>query len=153
MDLNITKKKMITFDINIEGTNSLNLDGYLRLNIEGIEYGFPVVIDDDIVTAEIPQLDNIIKEGYLKDGHVVKAKLEIVANNDTYIIPWKNEFIIKTPVKIEASIKDDKVANKIVVEVKKSNTKDMISEINKKNRKDARTRIGAFLDKEQDLQI
>ena len=104
--LNIRERKEIKFDINVSGVDPRDLRGALRLNIDRVEYGFPISISDGSIVSTIPALEDIIKKDMV-DGQEVKAKLEIIAN-DTYIAPWEDIMLIETPVKIEAKISEVK---------------------------------------------
>jgi hypothetical protein len=118
--LNITEKKEIKFDVSVSGIDVRDLKGSIRLQIEGVEYGFPAKVIDGTVMVEIPPLDEFVKNG-LNDGQMLDAKLEIIAA-DTYIVPWKDVMMIEMPVRIEAvvsEVKDIKENIKPVIKVSK----------------------------------
>jgi len=104
ISLNVNESKNIEFDINVSGTDPSNIKGYLRFNKNDVEYGFPVVVEGGSVKVNIPNLSSFIKEN-LQDGEKVDARLDIVANGDTYIMPWTDQLLISTPLKMEAKVK------------------------------------------------
>jgi hypothetical protein len=118
--LNITEKKEIKFDVNVSGVDVRDLRGSIRLQIEGVEYGFPARVVDGTVMVEIPPLDEFVKQS-LHDGQTINAKLEIIAA-DTYLLPWEDTMMVETPPKVEATIsevKSVKEEKKPVIKVSK----------------------------------
>ena len=107
ININVNESKNIEFDINVSGTDPDNIKGFLRFTKDNIEYGFPVDVSEGTVKANIPKLSSFVKTE-LNEGEKVTARLDIIANNDTYIMPWEDQFSIHTPLKLEAKVKEVK---------------------------------------------
>lgn len=114
IELDITKPKNFKFDINIDGINADELTGFLRLEISGIEYGFPAVITKDAISVDIPSLKNIVNRE-IKNGEKIKARLDVVGEGN-YISPWGEELNVKSTVIIEAKLVS---TNKPIIRLKK----------------------------------
>ena len=149
MIINIDESKKISFDINVTGTQYNNIFGSLKININEVEYGFPVTIDDGTVLVTIPPLEEIVKIE-LNDGDNYNAKLELVAE-DQYIVPWEDIITIEKPVSISATIKAEeslKEKKKVNIDIKKINEKIEKKKKKKKvvEKKKPKTRFGKLLD-------
>ena len=107
MKIRIDESKSIEFDFNISGTDTSNIQGFLRLNKNGIEYGIPVSIEEHSLKVDVPKLESFISYN-LVEGEKIAARLDIIANGDTYIKPWEDTFIIERPLTVEAKIKEVK---------------------------------------------
>ncbi len=101
LNINSNETKKIKFGISISGVQARDLKGALRLNVEGVEYGFPIVVEDEKVVATIPPLKNLIKQP-IDELKRYDVKLELIAN-DTYIAPWTDVAKIKMPVSVEVA--------------------------------------------------
>lgn len=99
--LNINKSKKINFDINTNDFKFKDLEGFLRLKVEGIEYGFPVNIENNSISVDLPPLSDIIKNG-INEGENIGAVLDIVSG-DMFIKLWKGKILIEnnTQVKVD----------------------------------------------------
>jgi len=106
IDLKVNEGKKFNFQLEISGVEARDLHGSMKLIIEGVEYGFPIEMIDGSVVAKIPSLEKITK-ATLTEGQSLPVSLEIIAN-DTLIVPWKDSFTVRKPVKIEAKILDMK---------------------------------------------
>lgn len=113
IDLKVNERKKFNFQLEISGVQARDLTGSMKIIIDGINYGFPIEMIDGSVVAEIPALEKITK-ATLTEGQSLPVSLEIIAN-DTLIIPWKDSFTVRKPVKVEA---------------KMVNIKDILDEIN-----------------------
>jgi len=114
IELDITKPKNFKFDINIDGVNPDVLIGFLRLEMSGIEYGFPATVTKDSISVDIPSLKNIVNRE-IKNGEKIKARLDIVGEGN-YIVPWDEELMVKSTVIIEAKLVN---SNKPIIQLKK----------------------------------
>ena len=103
--LDINDERSLTFEINIEGIDADLLEGAFRFTHEGIEYGFPVNFGGKTLKVAIPKLTEIVK---LKEDEVVEAKLDIVGDG-YHLEPWKDSILLKSTVKMEATILEDAV--------------------------------------------
>jgi len=100
--IDVLEAKNLKFDVTIGGVEPDQLEGYLRFNVEGLEYGFPAIIKENNISVNIPPLTNVIKEK-LKDGLVLKGRLEI-AGDGLLVKPWEGEFKVKSKIQVEAKL-------------------------------------------------
>jgi len=119
LKLNTDEIRNLQFEVSIQGINYDELCGSLKFIIEDVEYGFPVKIQKDLVSVEVPPLEEIVLKG-LKNGDIIECKLDIFGNG-FYINPWGGQFELASPMKME--IKNFNVDNKrsdkkIVAELK-----------------------------------
>lgn len=116
--LDINKSKEIKFESKVNGISNNELSGSLRLEVDGIEYGFPVSVSESEISITIPPLKNVLLRK-LKEGEKINAKLEMNGNG-YYLNPWNEEIIIKNEVMIEAKLID---SDKPSVSIKESPSK------------------------------
>lgn len=124
LKLNTDEIKDLQFEVSIQGINYDELQGSLKFMIEGVEYGIPVKIQKDLVSVEVPPLQEIVARG-MKQGDVVECKLDIFGNG-FYINPWGGQFELQTPVKVEATkieAASKKRPKKVIAELKNSSSK------------------------------
>ena len=105
LELDINKTKNIEFEVQTSGIDFKELDGSLRILIDGIEYGFKVEVNSSSIIANIPALKNILRRE-AKEGEQFEAKLE-VHGAGYYLNPWNGSFVVKNPVLMEAKIRED----------------------------------------------
>lgn len=121
IDLNVNERKSLQFDVSVSGVQMNDLLGSMKIVMEDIQYCFPIKILDGKIVVDIPPLSKFIKEEFLKEQSI-DAKLEIIAG-DTYLVPWEDQLLLKSPIKVEAIMSDAKdVMEKITpkIEVKPS---------------------------------
>lgn len=105
--LNPNKEKILTFEVELSGANSSEINGFVRFFIsEEVQLGFPVVVGDNQIQAVIAPLKNLVKKA-VKNGTVFEAQLDLYTEEQDYFSPWKGEIEVKMPVTIEAKIIDD----------------------------------------------
>ena len=102
INLNINEKKSLQFDVSVSGIEMKDLQGSMKIVMDKVQYGFPITIMDDKITVEIPALSSFLKDEVLNEKNI-EAKLEIIAN-DTYMVPWKDQITLESPMKIEAAL-------------------------------------------------
>jgi len=105
--LDVAKKKDLNFEVKVDGIDNKDLSGAIRLELDGIEYGFPVEILAEGIKVSIPPLKSVVGRP-IKEGEKIKAKLEMNGNG-YYIKPWDEEFIVKNEVTVEAKLIDSNV--------------------------------------------
>ena len=110
MEISSNKEKNLVFEIQLSGISPKDLNGHLRVTIDGIEYGFPAQISESSISVDIPSLRNIVNRP-LREGEKFGAKLELVGN-DTYIKPWDESVTIKSSVMVEAKLVDKENSSK-----------------------------------------
>lgn len=126
ISMNINEIKKLKFGVAVSGVQARDLNGMMRILIDGVEYGFPTSILDDKILVEIPPLNDIVKSG-LKEGRALKAKLDIVVG-DTAITPWADTVNLIMPVTVEATITEEESVKKKADKIIKLNLEDDISE-------------------------
>lgn len=139
LQLNTNKKKVLEFSVNIQGVDYKDLEGSLKFTVDDVHYGFPLEIVSDNIIAEIPPLEDIVKG--LKDKDIVECKLEVYGDG-FYMNPWKGDFQLVRPVKVEADLQEEseyegKVITATLVEKncktkKKESPKKEVSETDRK---------------------
>jgi hypothetical protein len=133
--INVAEAKKIKFGVAVSGIETRDLQGTVRLVYEGVEYGFKTSVVGDKMAVEIPPLDEIIKEE-LKDGTRLQGRLEVIAD-DTFIIPWTDNFKVIKPIKVKAVVTEDedikpqKAKVEVVVEEEIDIKKEVKKEIEK----------------------
>ena len=96
--------RTLTFEVDIRGVGSKELKGYVRLFINDTEHGFPVSIDEGIITADIPPLiEHIIFDKNMEDGDIIEAKLDLMTDQHIFT-PWKGEIKVSVPMDIKAKL-------------------------------------------------
>ena len=115
------EEKQLTFEANIQGVDSKNLRGFVRFMIEDKEYGFPVKIHNNKIYANIPPLQEVVKQDIV-DGTEIEAKLEIFIDK-YYFTPWNGKVRIESPVEIKATLEEEKVDFDISVQMISETTK------------------------------
>lgn len=105
LKLNVNQEKQLNFEVQIGGVQTEQVQSHLRIDIDGVEYGFPAHVGNESITVDLPPLRSVTARK-LKEGEEVKVKLEIVADGH-YLTPWQDTFMLSNPLVIEAKIVDD----------------------------------------------
>lgn len=141
IEITTNQEKNITFESAISGISPQELDGYFRIVVDGIEYGFKAKISESTIEVLIPSLKNVIHR-QLRESETFKSKLDIYGNG-YYLNPWEGEVKIKTSVMVEAKIVEggEKKKDKPSVSIKenkviKNKQKKLIKEPIQKKKKD-----------------
>lgn len=106
IEITNTQEKNITFEAAISGINSQDLNGYFRIIVDGVEYGFKAKISENIIEVSIPRLKTITHR-QLRESETLQAKLDVYGNG-YYSTPWEGEIKIKNEVMVEAKIVENK---------------------------------------------
>jgi hypothetical protein len=126
MDININKKTSLTFELQLSGIKHNNLNGSLIVEIDQIEYGFPLTITSESASVDIPPFKNIIKRD-IKNGEKFNVKLSL--NGDGfYLRPWDGEFEVTSPIQVEAKVIKSKSPIKVKADILNENKKQTIKE-------------------------
>lgn len=105
--LNPNKEKVLTFEVELSGASSTEVNGFVRFFIsDEVQLGFPVAVGDSQIQAVIAPLKNLMKKN-IKNGTVFEAQLDLYTADQDYFSPWKGEIEVKMPVTIEAKIADE----------------------------------------------
>lgn len=105
--LNPNKEKILTFEVELSGATSEEVNGFVRFFItDNAQLGFPVIVSKDQIRAVIAPLKELVKKP-IKNGTVFEAQLDLYTTDQDYFSPWKGEIEIKMPVMIEAKLSDE----------------------------------------------
>lgn len=105
--LNPNKEKVLTFEVELSGASSSQINGFVRFFIsEDVQLGFPVVVTDNQIQAVIAPLKSLVKKP-VKNGTIFEAQLDLYTEEKDYFSPWNGEIEVKMPVTIEAKIADE----------------------------------------------
>jgi hypothetical protein len=117
--------RTLTFEVDIRGVGKGELKGYVRMFINDTEHGFPVSIDDGVITADIPPLTEIIRLKTMDDGDVIEARLDLMTDQHIFT-PWEGEVKVSVPMGIKAKLSNEsmKPVNKNPVIAKVVETKE-----------------------------
>lgn len=132
LEININEEKSVNFEVQLSGIDSKALTGSIRFLLDGIEYGFPVTIQNENITAEIPALKNIVSR-VIREGEKLEARLDIVGNG-YYLNPWNGQFLVKSPIMVEAKIIEIESNDKPEVDVKISDPKEKSTKVIKEKK-------------------
>jgi hypothetical protein len=106
--LNPIKEKILTFEVELSGANSSDINGFVRFFIsDQVQLGFPVVVGENEIQAVIAPLKNLVKNP-VKNGTVFEAQLDLYTEDKDYFSPWRGDIEVRMPVTIEAKIVDEK---------------------------------------------
>lgn len=107
MKLKIDEEKVFEFKMNTVGCSWEELKGYFRLVFEGIEYGFPVNVEEGVIKVNIPVFKDVLHENVLSSlyeedkKNIVKARLDLIANNEIHIQPWSGDINMEIPMSVK----------------------------------------------------
>jgi hypothetical protein len=104
--LKADEPRTLTFEVDIRGVGKGELKGYVRLFINDSEHGFPVSIDDGVITADIPPLTEVIRLKTLEDGDIIEAKLDLMTDQHIFT-PWEGEVKVSVPMGIKAKLSNE----------------------------------------------
>jgi len=148
LTIDAKEKKLLTFQVEIDGIGCEDLTGFVRFMYEGLEYGFPVDISSDTITAVITPLSEIFPN--LKSGTLINMRLDM-NTEDRIFTPWKDEIEVKMPVTIEAKLTDED-DQKLINEDKKTGIKvKSVSESKKEMREKKEQIIEAKVNKYRNI--
>lgn len=114
LNIKSNETKKLKFGIAVAGVQTRDIQGALRLTIDGIEYGFPISIREGNIEVEIPPLQKLINE--IDCSKKYDAKLELIAG-ETYVMPWVDKVEFETPVSVTVSesVVEEKPKKKIEI--------------------------------------
>ena len=105
MELDITKIRKLVFSISIANVDVTNVKGTFVIYLtDSFHLGFSTIVENGKLAVRIPPLDMFNFESDRK----YKAELWVVANRDYFTIPWNTEILIRRPISIKTSIKEEK---------------------------------------------
>jgi hypothetical protein len=107
MDLKINEAKMLEFNAVIEGGDTDDLSGKVRITINDIEYGFPVKFEGKKIQVKIPPLKEYVRESKLRAAKTAEVKLDVIAKGKLFT-PWKDTVNLEIPLEVKAEMTDIK---------------------------------------------
>lgn len=112
MRIKLNESKKLEFNMDTIGCSWEDLKGHLRFTFENIEYGFPADFKDGKLVVEVPPFQSVISqslnESISKNKEVVvKGRLDVVANENNYVMPWSGDVEIEVPVAIRVKNNKD----------------------------------------------
>lgn len=141
--INASEEKRMVFEVQINGVDKDQLQGEVKFLINGVQYGFPALIETNRIETVVPPLSKVV--GWdIEDGSVIEARLDL--HTDVHFFtPWEGEIKIGAPMQVKAKLEsEDKLKPKIrttlksrqiepVVEEKKEpNMTEIVSEVLKR---------------------
>ena len=118
MKIKMDESRVLEFKIDTSnGCELEDLQGYLRFNLAGVEYGFPAKVEEGQFKVEVPAFQNVVNskltESISKNKElIVKGRLDVIANKNAYIVPWQGEIDIEIPIEMNVSEGDEILAPK-----------------------------------------
>jgi len=105
LDINSNEEKKMVFEVDIHGVQEKELQGSVKFLINGVEYGFPAVIDEYKVETLVPPLSKVI--GWdIEEGTVVEARLDL-HTDEHFFTPWVGKVKITAPRKVSAKLEGE----------------------------------------------
>jgi hypothetical protein len=137
MKIKIDEAKTLEFKIDTSSGCALeDLEGYLRFSFGGVEYGFPAKITEGCFKVEIPPFKNVVNDQITESisknkALIVKGRLDVIANKNTYVTPWQGDIDIEVPVSMKISEGKEILEPEKKVIVSDPDKESMIEEFNK----------------------
>ena len=105
LDINSNEEKKMVFEVDIHGVQEKDLQGSVKFLINGVEYGFPTVIDEYKVETLVPPLSKVI--GWeIEEGTVVDVRLDL-HTDEHFFTPWMGKVKIIAPRKVSAKLEGE----------------------------------------------
>ena len=97
----MNEEKIMFFEMMVEGLEKDQLQVKFNLLIDGVEYGFPGIVEGNKIKVTIPPLKTILKE----DIHGVHTgKLRVIGDNKYYLKPFTDTIEIVIEPKITTQL-------------------------------------------------
>lgn len=161
LDLN-TDGKRIKFAYAVANVDPKDITGKFVMDFGDSNVSFPIRTSNNNIIVELRTDNLFIRNSF---GKIIKARLEIVASRDTFIIPWTGEIeVIKSKKKeikkpdkpktvkkkVKEEIEDEKDDSLSLLEQKINKIKSLTSKKDASEIKEIRTKIGKKLTDEED---
>jgi len=104
--LDLNEGKSIIFDLDIQGVDHKTLKGMFRIEVDGLEYGFPAKVSENKVEVQLPSL-KVINKDFKSGKAIIGSKLEMMSENN-YYIPWEGELEIVESKSVKAKVSTTK---------------------------------------------
>jgi hypothetical protein len=111
MKINLNESKTLDFNMDTSGCSAKDLQGFLRFNFEGVEYGFPAKFEKGGLKVDIPPFKKIVNEEIVKSFKKLKeinieSRLDVVVKESMHVVPWSGFISLELPVSIK--VKEEK---------------------------------------------
>lgn len=116
LKLQQNKSKKLTFEIEVGGIEHENLNGYFRFLLDGIEYGFPLDINKEKMSVELPALGTLVSR-QIQEHEIIEARVDIIGNG-YYINPWKDTMKVSNPISIQSKLVEEEEVPEVKLVVK-----------------------------------
>jgi len=116
--LNVNQGKRLKFTYAVANIDPTNISGKFVIEFDSSNVSFPIRVSDNQIIVEIKANNKFLKQA----SGIIKARLEIIADRDTFITPWNGEIKIekRKPTKTVLIPKNDIPVVKRPKEVKKA---------------------------------
>jgi len=102
LELNIHQSRPLSFEVEMTGITPKQAQAFLRVIVDGVEYGFKADVTEKDITVDLPALKSVVSRT-IKEGEEIDAKLEIFTNG-RYLNPWNGQFVVRTPAFAEVRL-------------------------------------------------
>ena len=99
MTFDLDKSKIIKTKIRVQNVDEHNVDFVFRLMIDGVEYGFKGLMENEIVFFKIPALRDIVGDVSLNEEYPIR--IDSIAGDRFYQSPWQDTAKFKSVPKLE----------------------------------------------------
>lgn len=96
IELNLSKANKLSFRLDVSGTDAIPTEARLVCEDEGLEYGFPCLINGEELEVSVPCMEGKISAGNYR------ARLEVIVEG-TRFVPVVTELTFKSPVKVQVA--------------------------------------------------
>jgi hypothetical protein len=102
MELDLTKAKLLFFDIEASGMDTNTVAFALRIFIRNVEYGFKGEIDHGKVKVVIPAMNTVLKQP-IDAAQAYEARLDVY-DTQFLVSPWRDSVNFVTPTAVSATL-------------------------------------------------
>ena len=102
MELDLTKSKILFFDVEVTGLDTNQIGFMLRINVNEVEYGFKGIVDQGKVKVVIPALGTVLKSE-VDSAKAYEAKLDVF-DNKFLVCPWRDSINFTVPMTASAKL-------------------------------------------------
>lgn len=99
MTFDLDKSKLIKTKIKVQNVDEHNVDFIFRLMINGVEYGFNGLMENEIVFFKIPALRDIVGDVSINEEYPIR--IDSIAGDRFYQSPWQDTAKFKSVPKLE----------------------------------------------------
>ena len=115
MELDVSKPKKLVFNISLANVDKMAIKGKFVIFLsQSMQLVFSGFMENGKIAVDIPVLNNF----ELNNDKKYRAELWVIANRDYFTIPWTDEVLIKKPISIKTSIKEEKTDEPYVLVTK-----------------------------------